>query len=149
MAEGMFLSEGRISAEAQGCHSPSLETLENRGDGGQKGERGDSGWGPGFHHLGEKCPLSDWSADPASSRCSLHFHTRATSSLVTVDAQAGNLAQAGTFISGQVSASFPGNVNKPRPWLEGSRASQMPQCPKLLSHVWETASPPTPTSGAA
>ena len=47
MAEGMFLSEGRISAEAQGCHSPSLETLENRGDGGQKGERGDSGRGPG------------------------------------------------------------------------------------------------------
>lgn len=115
MAEGMFLSEGRISAEAQGCHSPILETRENRRDGGRKGERGDSGQGTGFHHLGEKCPLSDCSAGPGSSRRSLHFHTRATSSLVRVDAQAGNLAQAGTFISGQVSASFPGNVNKPRP----------------------------------
>ena len=101
----------------------------------RRGERGDSGQGTGFHHLSEKCPLSDCSAGPGSSRHSLHFHTQATSSLVSVDAQAGNLAQAGTFISGQVSASFPGNVNKPRPGLEGGRPSQMPQCPKLLSHV--------------
>lgn len=76
--------------------------------------RGDSGQGTGFHHLGEKCPFPDCSAGPGSNSAAC-ISTLGPSSLVSVDAQAGNLAQAGTFISGQVSASFPGSVNKPRP----------------------------------
>lgn len=45
--------------------------------------------------------------DPTNSKL------QATSPVVPLDAQAiRSLAQAGTFVSGQLSASFPGNTNK-------------------------------------
>ena len=88
-------------AEAQGCHSPSLETQIRRGR-GRTGERGGRGRGPACHHPGEKRPL------PAGQQ------TQPAAAAACIPARASSSLAAGTFISGRVSASFPGDINKPR-----------------------------------
>lgn len=106
----------------------------------QKGQRADSGLELGFHCLSGKGPASRLVRliRPRASCISAHRPLPYLS--LWMHRLSSSLAQADNFVSGQASASFPGNINKHRPQPIGTRASQIPHHPKHFSDVQDTAS---------